>query len=332
MKFNKRRDLTFVFECRNGNPNGDPDADNMPRMDPVTGIGFTTDVWLKRIIRDLMLAAPPTPKEGYDIFVRSGLVINHLLEEATLQTAPGVKDVEEAKRAKAHARATFEWLVWKYFDLRAFGGVMTTGETEKAAAGEDPEAEGDAPEKGRKGKKAKSTNALKGSVYGQIRGPVAVTFARSICPIHPSRVTMTRCMVTSEKDIDKERTMGGKWVVPYGVYVGTISVSVVEAEKTGFSQEDYDHLLFYISHLFDNNKSASRSDLRLRSLVEFTHEGSGGDPREQVLGCQPDWKLHETVKVRLKDGVTEPTSWEDIDFQTTFTPEAFPGVSMRVVV
>ena len=175
---------------------------------------------------------------------------------------------------------------------------------------------------------------MKGSAYGQVRGPVQFTFGRSFHPVTPLEVTITRCAVTKEEDVAKERTMGQKYIVPYALYSAKCYVSPAFAEQTGFDQADYDLLIEALTHLFDHDRSASRGDMVVRGLFDFEHVGTQAEGnaeqnrRETRLGCAHAHRLFETIKVKLKDETRLPVSFEDYTVKPTFEEKKFPGVKL----
>lgn len=215
-----RYEFVFLFDVRDGNPNGDPDFDNMPRTDEETDQGLVSDVCIKRKVRNYihLLKGLKTP---YDIFIREGNILNPLIQEKR-DEADKTND-EEKKAVKSGRQA----MCAQYFDIRTFGAVMSTGE-EKAE-------EEDTEENGKK-KKANSKKKIKG--LGVVRGPVQFTFARSINPIFSKSNSLTRCCITKESDESKNNTFGNKYTVSYGLYRMHGFISATDAAKTGFSEED----------------------------------------------------------------------------------------------
>ena len=239
----RRYDFALLFDVINGNPNGDPDAGNSPRIDPETGNGLVTDVCLKRKIRNFVcLAKAATP--GYDIYVKEKAVLNRQHQRA--YDALGLKaDAKGASKAGQidSARA---WMCQTFFDIRMFGAVMST-----------------------------DINC------GQVRGPVQLAFARSVDPIAPLEQSITRMAVTTDKEAEKQeggnRTMGRKEIVPYGLYVAHGFVSPHLAADTGFSQEDLDLLWQALQMMFESDRSAARGEMASRKLVVFEHESALGN-------------------------------------------------------
>lgn len=288
-----RHDILFLFEVSNGNPNGDPDAGNMPRLDPHTNHGIVTDVCLKRKVRNYIETFPPASSTesselSYDIFVRQGNVLNNLINQSVAETGG-----EEAVKKKDQGKAAVAWLCRKFYDIRAFGAVLSTGH-------------------------------LKGSAWGQVRGPVQFTFAQSLHPITPLEISITRCAVTDEKDIAKQRTMGNKHIVPYALYTTRIYVSPAFAERSGFTQYDLDLLFESLSHLFNHDHSAARGDMVVRGIYDFEHVGTQHannqeqNLRESRLGCAHAHELFEGIKVKLNEGVEFPKSWNDYSVTNTW--------------
>lgn len=252
-----RYDFVFLFDVRNGNPNGDPDAGNMPRMDAETGHGMVTDVAIKRKIRNYVaLVQGDTP--GYDIYMRDGAVLN--VEHRRAYQHLGIEpDTKTKKAPKDKAQDLTDWMCQNFFDIRTFGAVMST-----------------------------QVNT------GQVRGPVQFTFAESIDPIVPMEISITRSSVTTESDAEKnDRTMGRKHIVPYGLYRahGFISGRLANDAKKGtrFSEADLALLWAALSNMFDHDRAAARGEMTARRLVVFKHDSD--------LGNAPAHKLLERVKV-----------------------------------
>ena len=268
-----RYDFVILFDVENGNPNGDPDAGNMPRVDPETGYGLVTDVCLKRKIRNYV----ETLKEdapGYRIYIKDGVPLNRSDNEAV--AVLGIDgDLKAAKKSTPDIdRKLRDWMCQNFFDIRTFGAVMTT--------------------------------FVKGALNcGQVRGPVQLGFARSVDPIVPQEVTITRVAITTEADAEKKGTeMGRKHIVPYGLYRAEGFVSANLARKTtGFSDEDLQLLWQAILNMFENDHSAARGKMAVRELIIFKHDSE--------LGNAPSYKLFDAVTVARKEGVTVPRSYRD---------------------
>lgn len=263
-ELNNRIDFVYIFDVKDGNPNGDPDAGNLPRVDAETGMGLVTDVCLKRKVRNYVQEAKGL-SEGYDIFIKEKAVLNNLIDEA--HESDAVKNVKDTKDKTSAAR---DVMCKKYYDIRTFGAVMSTGK-----------------------------NA------GQVRGPIQFTFARSVDPIVTSEHSITRMAVATEKEAEKQggdnRTMGRKATVPYGLYVCHGFVSANLAKQTGFSQEDLDLFWKALKNMFDVDRSAARGLMSAQKLIVFKHDS--------VLGNAPANKLFDLVKIEKKcDGVARSFS------------------------
>ena len=269
-----RYEFVILFDVENGNPNGDPDAGNMPRVDPETGLGIVTDVCLKRKIRNYV----ETVKEdttGYRIYVKDGVPLNQnddlgflqieIQNAASMETKTLKAAVKKAKENYPEAdKIVKDWMCANFFDIRTFGAVMTT--------------------------------MVKGALNcGQVRGPVQLGFARSIETIAPQALTIARTTQTSQKDIDEKgpHTLGDKYIVPYGLYrcEGYISANLAR-KTTGFSEEDLSLLWEAILNMFEHDHSAARGKMAVRELIIFKHDSE--------LGCAPAWKLFDAVTVARK--------------------------------
>lgn len=274
-------DFALFIDVQDGNPNGDPDAGNLPRVDAETGEGLISDVCLKRKIRNyVQIAKAGTP--GYDIFIKEKAVLNNLIDEAYADETVKSKEAK-GKKAGDQVIAARDFMCRKYYDIRTFGAVMTTGK-----------------------------NA------GQVRGPIQLTFARSADPIVSMEHSITRVAVTTDKEAEKQggdnRTMGRKATVPYGLYVchGFISPSL--AKQTGFSVEDLQLFWDALKNMFDCDRSASRGLMSTQKLIVFTHESE--------LGNAPANKLFELVQVRKKaEGAPRSFSDYQISVDTSRLPE-----------
>ncbi len=269
-----RYEFVILFDVENGNPNGDPDAGNMPRLDPETGYGLVTDVCLKRKIRNYV----ETVKEGeagYRIYIKDGVPLNRSDAEAFAHWNIDEKTVKEAKKKDEKLdEKVRDFMCQNFFDIRAFGAVMTT--------------------------------FVKNNLNcGQVRGPVQLGFARSIDPIVPQEVTITRVAIATEADAEKKNTeMGRKYLVPYALYRCEGFVSANLARKvTGFSEDDLELLWQAILNMFENDRSAARGKMAVRQLIVFKHDTE--------LGCAPAWKLFDTVSVAKKADVISPRSYSD---------------------
>ena len=284
-----RYDFAFLFDVLNGNPNGDPDAGNAPRIDPETGHGLVSDVCLKRKIRNFVSLAkrnPTTgePEAGYDIYVKEKAVLNQQHQRAytALKLDPNAKvKWEEKNKQQAAARA---WMCQTFFDIRMFGAVMTT-----------------------------EINC------GQVRGPVQLAFARSVGPITSLEQSITRMAVTTEREAEAQqgdnRTMGRKEIVPYALYVAHGFVSPYLAADTRFSFADLDLLWKALSNMFDNDRSAARGEMASRKLVIFEHES--------MLGNAPAHSLFNRLKFTQKD-VSKPARAYS-DYEVALDKENLPA-------
>lgn len=269
-----RYEFVILFDVENGNPNGDPDAGNMPRIDPETGYGLVTDVCLKRKIRNYVETAKEG-ESGYRIYVKDGVPLNRSDLEACKAVGVDENKLKEAKKKDENLdKKLRDFMCSNFYDIRTFGAVMTT--------------------------------FVKGALNcGQVRGPVQLGFARSIDPILPQEVTITRVAITTEADAEKKGTeMGRKYIVPYGLYRAEGYISANLARKTtGFSEDDLALLWQAILNMFELDRSAARGNMAVRELIVFKHDSE--------LGNAPAYKLFELVKVARKDGVTAPRAYSD---------------------
>ena len=255
-------DFVYIFDVQDGNPNGDPDAGNLPRVDAETGMGLVSDVCLKRKVRNYVQVAKNCA-EGYDIFIKEKAVLNTLIDAA--------HDEESVKTAKDKTEAARDVMCKKYYDIRTFGAVMSTGK-----------------------------NA------GQVRGPIQFTFARSVDSISTMEHSITRMAVATEKEAEKQgggnRTMGRKATVPYGLYVCHGFVSANLANQTGFTEEDLALFWEALKNMFDADRSAARGLMSAQKLIVFRHNSA--------LGNAPANKLFDRVKIeKLCNGA--PRSFND---------------------
>lgn len=247
-----RIDFVYIFDVQDGNPNGDPDAGNLPRVDAETGMGLVTDVCLKRKVRNYVQVAKGGA-DGYDIFIKEKAVLNTLIDAA--------HEVDSVKSATDKTSAARDVMCKRYFDIRTFGAVMSTGK-----------------------------NA------GQVRGPIQFTFARSNDPIAATEHSITRMAVATEKEAEKQggdnRTMGRKATVPYGLYVCHGFISANLANQTSFSEEDLSLFWDALKNMFDVDRSAARGLMSAQKLIVFKHDS--------MLGNAPANKLFDLVKVEKK--------------------------------
>lgn len=282
----KRYEFVYLFDVKNGNPNGDPDNGNMPRLETETQKGLVTDVALKRKIRNYVeIARGGTPPHA--IYMQEKAILNERHQEA--YTAIGItSEPKKLPKDVAKARDLTRWMCSNFYDVRTFGAVMTT-----------------------------EVNA------GQVRGPVQISFAESLDPVIPQEITITRSSVTNERDADKERTMGRKYIVPYGLYRahGYVSANLAgdAAKGTGFSQDDLDLLFEALINMFDHDRSAARGEMSARKLIVFEHASA--------LGNAPAQTLFPLVGVRLRPDVKAPRDFTD--YEVTIDRDRLPaGVSL----
>lgn len=264
-----RREFVLFFDVERGNPNGDPDAGNMPRMDPETGHGLVTDVCLKRKVRNY-IDLVRGEEAGFRIYVTEGAVLNEKHREGFAAARPDDPKVAKDKKlnptSDAEAREVTGFMCKNFFDVRTFGAVMSTG-----------------------------VNA------GQVRGPVQMAFARSVEPVLPLEISITRMAATNQAEADERksadeqkrgdlRTMGRKHVIPYGLYRAEIFVSAHLAKKTGFGPNDLTLLTEALAGMFEHDRSAARGKMATRALIEFRHD--------TALGRAPAHKLFDRVTVK----------------------------------
>lgn len=263
-ELNNRIDFVYVFDVQDGNPNGDPDAGNLPRVDAETGNGIVTDVCLKRKVRNYVQTAKGT-EPRYDIFIKERAVLDNMVDQ--VYKFENVKAEKDAAKQKALAKKA---LCDTYFDIRAFGAVIATSKKQD-----------------------------------QVRGPIQFTFARSVEPITPIEHSITRMAVTKEADVDKERTMGRKATVPYGLYVAHGFISANLAKQTGFTEEDLDLLWEALKNMFENDHSAARGLMSPRKIIAFKHDSE--------LGNAPASMLFDLVHIAKKDEAGVSRKFEDYD-------------------
>lgn len=291
MELKNRYDFMLVFDVKDGNPNGDPDAGNLPRIDAETGDGLVTDVCLKRKVRNyVQLVKGEEPR--YDIFVKEKAILNHAIEGAYVDLGIELKEEKGKKSGKGEqvdkARV---WMCEKFYDVRTFGAVMSTG-----------------------------ANA------GQVRGPVQLTFARSVDPVVILEHSITRMAVATENEAEKQggdnRTMGRKNTIPYGLYVAYGFVSPALARQTGFTEEDLDVLWRALTDMFEHDHSAARGMMSTRKLIIFRHDSA--------LGNAPSSKLFDLVKIEKRDPESVARKFADYEIIVPATTELPNGVSVEV--
>lgn len=277
-----RIDFVYIFDVQDGNPNGDPDAGNLPRVDAETNMGLVTDVCLKRKVRNYVQVAKSLA-EGYDIFIKEKAILNNEIDKA--------HDDSNVKNAKDKTAAARQYMCENYYDIRTFGAVMSTGK-----------------------------NA------GQVRGPIQLTFARSVDPIATSEHSITRIAVATPKETENQKgenhTMGRKATVPYGLYVCHGFVSANLAKQTGFSEEDL-HLFFEaLKNMFDQDRSAARGLMSAQKLIVFRHDSE--------LGNAPANKLFDLVKIKKATDAI-PRSFSD--YKVFIDKDSLPnGVTVEELI
>jgi CRISPR-associated protein Csd2 len=292
MAIANRYDFVLLFDVKDGNPNGDPDAGNLPRIDAETGRGLVTDVCLKRKVRNYVgISKSETPP--FEIYVKEKAVLNKTHERAYV--AIGAEDLLNAEGKKRKGGDKVEearkWMCANFFDIRTFGAVMSTGVN-----------------------------------CGQVRGPVQLTFGRSFEPVVASEHSITRMAVTTEKEAENQagdnRTMGRKFTIPYGLYVAHGFVSAHLAEQTGFSDEDMSLLLESLINMFEHDRSAARGEMTTRGLYVFKHDSK--------LGNAQAHSLFERISVsRQSDGVARNFSDYAVSVNDQDMPL---GVTLDVIV
>jgi len=281
-----RYDFALLFDVTNGNPNGDPDAGNAPRIDPETGHGLVSDVCLKRKIRNFVCLAKSDPKtgvphDGYDIYVKEKAILNDQhrrgYQAAGLdpdKDKPGADDQDKARA----------WMCQNFFDIRMFGAVMTT-----------------------------RINC------GQVRGPVQFAFSRSVDPIVSLEQSITRMAVSTREEAKKQeggnRTMGRKEIVPYGLYVAHGFYSPQLASQTGFSEEDLELLWQSLKMMFEHDRSSARGEMSSRKLYVFEHESP--------LGNAPAHTLFDRIHIKNRDASKPPRAFTD--YEVTLSKDDLPG-------
>lgn len=266
---NNRYDFVMLYDVENGNPNGDPDAGNMPRIDPETGHGIVTDVCIKRKIRNYVDMVKGSEK-GFDIYVKQDVSLN-------AQDAKGVEAVKEISDKAQKSSSFRDYMCSNFFDIRTFGAVMTTAAKDKTLS----------------------------NVAGQVRGPVQIAFGRSVDPIVPQEITITRVAITTEEKAAAASTeMGRKHIVPYALYrqEGFISANLAR-QITGFNDEDLKLLWKAIQNMFEFDRSAARGKMTLRELIIFRHESA--------LGNAPSQQLFDCIKISRNNGVSVPRAYSD---------------------
>ncbi len=270
-----RYEFVVLFDVENGNPNGDPDAGNMPRIDPETGYGIVTDVCIKRKIRNYVETVKGENADGHRIYIKDNVALNTSDRTAFEYLGIEEKDIKEAKKKDPELdRKIRDFMCKNFFDIRTFGAVMTT--FVKAALN-----------------------------CGQVRGPVQVGFARSIDPVVQQEVTITRVAITTEADAEKKGTeMGRKHILPYALYrlEGFVSANLAQ-KSTGFSEDDLSLLWNAIINMFEDDRSAARGKMSVRELVVFKHDC--------IFGNAPAYKLFDSISVKRNDSSSPARKYSD---------------------
>ncbi len=287
-----RYDFLLIFDVQDGNPNGDPDAGNMPRIDAETGRGLVTDVCLKRKVRNYVQLTQD-PAAGFDIFIKEKAILNleiaKAYSELEIDLAQPPADTSDGKKRNKVGQGqggevdqARQKMCQTYYDIRTFGAVMSTG-----------------------------ANA------GQVRGPVQMTFARSVDPVVTLEHSITRIAVATEAEAEKQggdnRTMGRKNTIPYGLYVARGFVSPHLAAQTGFSQEDLELLWQALNNMFEHDRSAARGLMTTRKLIIFEHESA--------LGSASAQSLFDLVSIQRKDETKPPRAYDDYDLKIASPPQ-----------
>lgn len=291
MALNNRYDFVLLFDVKDGNPNGDPDAGNLPRVDAETGRGLVTDVSLKRKVRNFV-GLTKGEQPPFEIYVKEKAILNKQHERA-YQAIPGGVEIlagdDKKRKGGDKVAETRGWMCKNFYDVRTFGAVMSTGIN-----------------------------------CGQVRGPVQLTFARSIDPIVAQEHSITRMAVATEAEAEKQggdnRTMGRKFTVPYGLYVAHGFVSSFLTKQTGFDEKDLELLWQALAQMFEHDRSAARGEMSTRGLYVFKHDSE--------LGNAPAFSLFERIQPKLKNDIVVPRSFED--YEIFVNKEAMPsGITLE---
>ncbi len=275
MSLNNRYDFVLLFDVQDGNPNGDPDAGNLPRLDAESGHGLVTDVCLKRKVRNYV-GISKSEQPPYEIYVKEKAVLNR--QNARAYVGIGAEELlkgdDKKRKGGDKVNEARAWMCQNFFDVRTFGAVMSTGVN-----------------------------------CGQVRGPVQLTFARSVSPIVALEHSITRMAVATEAEAEKQggdnRTMGRKFTVPYGLYIAHGFISAPLAEQTGFSADDLALLWESLENMFEHDRSAARGMMSTRGLYVFEHASKLGNASAHVL--------FERIKAKPRDGVATPRSFTDYE-------------------
>lgn len=287
-----RYEFVYLFDVANGNPNGDPDAGNLPRLDPETNRGLVTDVSLKRKIRNFV-ALDKENAPGYAIYMQEKAILNQQHQkawEALGIPADAKEGFKKLPKDEAKAREITAWMCGNFFDIRTFGAVMTTG-----------------------------VNA------GQVRGPVQMAFASSVEPVLPLEISITRMAVTTEKEAESQsgdnRTMGRKHILPYGLYRAHGFVSAKLAERTGFSEDDLQLLWQSLINMFEHDRSAARGEMAARKLIVFEHD--------HPMGNAPAHALFNSIKIERSSSADTPAR-SFADYRVTIDQSTLPSAGVTV--
>ncbi len=294
MSIQNRYDFVLLFDVKDGNPNGDPDAGNLPRVDAETGKGLVTDVCLKRKVRNFVgLVKDEQPP--FEIYVKEKAILNDQHRRAYEGIGRADLIEEDGKKGRKGGDAVDDartWMCKNFYDVRTFGAVMSTGIN-----------------------------------CGQVRGPVQLTFARSVDPVISQEHSITRMAVATRAEAEKQegdnRTMGRKFTVPYGLYVAHGFVSAHLADQTGFGEEDLELLWQALINMFEHDRSAARGEMATRGLYVFRHESR--------LGNAPAYSLFDRVKIERKEGVSVPREFSDYDV-TLYGDDLPAGVTVERMV
>lgn len=285
MNLENRHDFVYLFDVKDGNPNGDPDAGNLPRVDAETGRGLITDVCLKRKIRNYV-SLTNNEQPPNDIYIKEKAILNQVHEKAYESIGAGeeLKSNSKRKGSADSVNKARNWICQNFYDVRTFGAVMSTGVN-----------------------------------CGQVRGPVQITFARSIDPVVSQEHSITRMAVATKEEAEKQsgdnRTMGRKFTVPYGLYRCHGFVSAHLAQQTGFSEDDLELLLQALESMFDHDRSAARGEMTARGLYVFKHNSK--------LGNAPAHQLFERITASLRDETKPPRDFGD--YQISIDNNSLPA-------
>ena len=292
MNLENRYDFVYLFDVKDGNPNGDPDAGNLPRVDAETGRGLITDVCLKRKVRNFV-SLTNNEQPPHDIYIKEKAILNQIHEKAYESIGANEELGEDAadKKSKSKRKGSADsvnkarnWICQNFYDVRTFGAVMSTGVN-----------------------------------CGQVRGPVQLTFARSIDPVVSQEHSITRMAVATKEEAEKQsgdnRTMGRKFTVPYGLYRCHGFISAHLAQQTGFSEDDLELLLQALESMFEHDRSAARGEMTTRGLYVFKHNNK--------LGNAPAHRLFERITASLKDETKPPRDFGD--YQISIDGENLPA-------